>query len=226
MQKRSVVDQVMESIIQDIIEGRLSPGDRLPTETELSRRMGAGRNSVREAIKKLEAYGVCYIRRADGTFVNEHYSQKMLDPILYSIILQKNSWNDFVEMRRVIDTGTLHVVVGRQGLPANLQDLRAALTALEKAVRSPLPKADVIMDCDTHFHNLITEATGNPQLASISDYVTRLTIPSRARTLQKILRQGDLDNFISLHRQLLEIIETKRADLIDPAVNDHYMYWK
>jgi len=216
----------MESIIQDIIEGRLSPGDRIPTETELSRRMGAGRNSVREAIKKLEAYGVCYIRRADGTFVNEHYSQKMLDPILYSIILQKNSWNDFVEMRRVIDTGTLHVVVGRQGAPGNLEALQTALTALEKAVRSPLPKAGAIMDCDTHFHNLITEATGNPQLASISDYVTRLTIPSRARTLNKILQQGDLDNFIGLHRQLLEIIVSKRADLIDQAVNDHYMYWK
>ena len=226
VQKKSVVDRVMEGVIADIIEGRLMPGDRIPTENELCRKFGAGRNSVREAIKKLEAYGVCYIRRADGTFVNEHYSQKMLDPILYSIILQKNSWSDFVEMRKVIDTGTLHVVVGRNKTPANLEQLRKALGDMDRAIRRPDPQQDVIMACDTHFHNLITEATGNPQLASISDYVTRLTIPSRAKTLEKILAQGDFDNFIALHRQLLEIIENRRVDLIDQAVNDHYMYWK
>ena len=88
---KSVVDQVMDGIISQIIDGTLHPGDKLPTEMELCKQFGAGRNSVREAVKKLQAYGILYIKRADGTFVSENYNQKMLDPMLYSIILQKNT---------------------------------------------------------------------------------------------------------------------------------------
>ena len=45
---------------------------------------------MREAIKILEAYGVVYIKRAEGTFVNDTYNHKMLDPMLYGILLDKN----------------------------------------------------------------------------------------------------------------------------------------
>ena len=72
---KSVVDQVADGIISRIIDGSLHPGDKLPTEMELCRQFGAGRNSVREAVKKLQAYGILYIKRADGTFVSESYNQ-------------------------------------------------------------------------------------------------------------------------------------------------------
>ena len=113
---KSVVDQVMDGIISQIIDGTLHPGDKLPTEMELCKQFGAGRNSVREAVKKLQAYGILYIKRADGTFVSENYNQKMLDPMLYSIILQKNSWQEFVELRSVIDIGTLNIIIQRNDI--------------------------------------------------------------------------------------------------------------
>ena len=54
----SVVDSVKEFIVDQLIKGNLRPGDKLPTEAELCQNLGAGRNSVREAIKQLEAQGV------------------------------------------------------------------------------------------------------------------------------------------------------------------------
>lgn len=89
--KRSVVDKVTDGIVSGIISGRFQPGSKLPTEVELCREYEAGRNSVREAVKKLEANGVIYIKRADGTFVSESYNQKLLDPMLYQIILRKTA---------------------------------------------------------------------------------------------------------------------------------------
>ena len=68
LQNKSVVENIIDKIISAIIAGELAPGDQLPTEIELCRDLGVGRNSVREAIKKLEAYGVVYIKRAEGTF--------------------------------------------------------------------------------------------------------------------------------------------------------------
>ena len=71
----SVVERVIDGIISSIINGEFQPGDRLPTEPELCKQYNAGRNSVREAIKQLQAYGVVYIRRADGTYICDSYVQ-------------------------------------------------------------------------------------------------------------------------------------------------------
>ena len=90
----SVVDSVKDWITDQLICGNMSPGDKLPTENELCAHLGASRNSVREAIKQLEAYGVLYIKRAEGTFVSSSFDVKMLSPVLYSLILQENSWQD------------------------------------------------------------------------------------------------------------------------------------
>ena len=57
---QSVVNKIVDNITNAIINGELNPGDKIPTEAELSESMGAGRNSVREAIKVLEAYGVVH----------------------------------------------------------------------------------------------------------------------------------------------------------------------
>ena len=139
---KSVVDQVMDGIISQIIDGTLHPGDKLPTEMELCKQFGAGRNSVREAVKKLQAYGILYIKRADGTFVSENYNQKMLDPMLYSIILQKNSWQEFVELRSVIDIGTLNIIIQRNDITSFLPDLYRTFGELSAEMHSPEPSVD------------------------------------------------------------------------------------
>ena len=110
---KSVVSKIVDNITNAIINGELAPGDKLPTEGELSESMGVGRNSVREAIKILEAYGVVHIKRAEGTFVSQEYDSKMLYPVLYGIILQKDSTKQIMELRKVIDVGVLQLAVDK-----------------------------------------------------------------------------------------------------------------
>ena len=172
---KSVVDQVMDGIISQIIDGTLHPGDKLPTEMELCKQFGAGRNSVREAVKKLQAYGILYIKRADGTFVSENYNQKMLDPMLYSIILQKNSWQEFVELRSVIDIGTLNIIIQRNDIASFLPDLYRTFGELSAEMHSPEPSVDKVLELDSRFHTQIANAAQNPMLATITEYITRLT---------------------------------------------------
>ncbi len=59
---KSVVERITDQITNAIINGELKPGDKIPTEVELCESFGVGRNSVREAIKVLEAYGVLEIK--------------------------------------------------------------------------------------------------------------------------------------------------------------------
>ena len=108
---KSVVEKIVDNIVNAIIEGELKPGDKIPTETQLCETMNVGRNSVREAIKILVAYGVLIIKRAEGTFVSKGYNNKMLYPVLYGIILQENAANQVIELRKILDDGVLHLVI-------------------------------------------------------------------------------------------------------------------
>ncbi|MFV0504939.1 MAG: FadR/GntR family transcriptional regulator [Lachnospirales bacterium] len=222
---KSVVDAITDRIINAIISGELKPGDKVPTEIELCKSLEVGRNSVREAIKKLEAYGVVEIRRAEGTFVCNNYNKKMLDPMLYGIILKKDFWKDFIELRSVVDIGTLYLVI-KTCTKEQFQDLNKALMELENAVLDNNATVEKIMEADTVFHMEIAKIAKNELLESVTEYVTRITIPSRLLTIEDILEKGAKENFIELHRQFLWIIKEKRPELIEKTVLDHYIYWR
>lgn len=222
----SVVDRVINGIISSIISGELQPGDRLPTEQELGKKYDSGRNSVREAIKQLQAYGVVYIRRADGTYVSDSYDQKMLDPMLYSIILRKNDWKDFVDLRTVIDIGTLNVVIQRDDVASFLPDLYRTFGELSAEMHAPEPDVERALELDRRFHTQIASVAQNPMLETITNYITLLTLPSRLETTKRVLDSGDVEHFVDLHRQLLTVIERRQADAIAKTVQDHYIYWK
>lgn len=223
---KSVVDQVVDGVISEIIEGRLTPGGKLPTEMELCQQFGAGRNSVREAVKKLQAYGILYIKRAEGTFVSENYNQKMLDPMLYSIILQKNSWQDFVGLRAAIDIGTLNVILLRQDVATFLPDLYRTFGALSAEMYANTPSVERALELDSQFHTQIADAAQNSMLTTITEYVTRLSLPSRLETTRRIIESNDIERFVDLHRRLLTVIERRQTDAIVQTVQDHYIFWK
>ena len=222
----SVVESVKDWILEQMIKGNLRPGSKLPTEAELCANLGIGRNSIREAIKQLGAYGVVYIKRAEGTFVSEGFEPKMLSPLLYSIILQYNSWQDFVDLRRAIDIGTLYVLLTKEIDEGELACLEKALEALEETVNSETLDVHAITEADCEFHNCIIALTHNPQLKTLSDYINRITVPSRERTTETVIRNGQVQFYGRLHRELYEIIRDRNKAAIEQTVLNHYIFWK
>jgi GntR family transcriptional repressor for pyruvate dehydrogenase complex len=222
---KSVVERVVDQITNAIINGELKPGDKIPTEPELCETFGVGRNSIREAIKVLEAYGVLEIRRAEGTFIRQDYNYKMLYPILYGIILQKDSQGQIVNLRKVIDIGILQVAVKAMGdkeigkLQEILQEMRAEL---EKEQPSPT----TIFDIDVTFHSAIVNVLDNALLESIGYYVDKITRSTRVMAIINVLEHGDREEFIELHQEIIDMLKSKKEDTIFEIVQKHYKYWK
>ena len=150
------------------------------------------------------------------------------DPMLYSIILQKNSWQEFVELRSVIDIGTLNIIIQRNDITSFLPDLYRTFGELSAEMHSPEPSVDKVLELDSRFHTQIANAAQNPMLATITEYITRLTLPSRLETTRKVLAKGEeeIERFVELHRQLLSVIERRQVDEIAATVQDHYIFWK
>lgn len=220
----NVVDRIVKQITDKIISGDLKPGDKLPTEPELCQAFQVGRNSVREAIKILCAYGIVYIKRAEGTFINDRYSQKMLDPMLYGILLQGNFAEDVVLLRKVLDIGILHTVMDTV-TEDQLNMLSVHLERLKPLVFAPEPDMEAIFDADVDFHMEITRFTGNEMLYSIYSYVDRITRPSRDHALQIILDKNEKNTFIELHEKIITLIRERQFDEIETTLTNHYQFW-
>ena len=203
---QSVVNKIVDNITNAIINGELNPGDKIPTEAELSESMGAGRNSVREAIKVLEAYGVVHIKRAEGTFVSQEYDSRMIYPVLYGIILQKDSTSQIVELRKVIDVGLLQLAVDKLRSKSleqtQMEAIEKAMEELEYQAHMDKPQARSLYEADVQFHMAIVGITENVMLQSICNYVDKITRRSRMVTIDRIFLDGEVENFLDLHRRI------------------------
>ena len=99
LRSRNISQIITERIVASILNGELQPGERLPTEDDFAARIGAGKSSVREAIKILEALGVLEIRRGDGTYVVDEFKGAMLDPLMYGILFAERNTTDVVDFK-------------------------------------------------------------------------------------------------------------------------------
>ena len=70
-ENKTLSEQAADQMIQYIQENGYGPGDKLPTEADLSRLLGVGRNTVREAVRVLASRNIVSVRQGSGTFVSE-----------------------------------------------------------------------------------------------------------------------------------------------------------
>ena len=104
-----------------ISEDQLKPGDKLPSERELSERLSVGRSSVREALRALELLGLIETRRGEGTFVRDFKGHQLI-PLLSTFIFQdEKSILDVEETKFLIEKDCLTLIVKRVELESLLE---------------------------------------------------------------------------------------------------------
>ena len=133
--KESVVQQVIDRLTEAMLSGALKPGDKIPTEVEMSETFGVGRNSIREAIKILVYLGVLEIKRADGTFVRSGFTESMIDPMIYGIILgDDDSYVELKELREVMEQDIMRSAVVKS-TEKDIEFLKSKYNELEEVLK-------------------------------------------------------------------------------------------
>lgn len=227
IKNESLVQRIINKITDSIIAGGLKPGDKLPTEMELISVFGVSRNTVREAIRTLIAYGVVEIRRPEGTFICDGFSNKMINPLLYRIILQKeDSYKDLLGLRQIIESGIYRLILAQGLTDEEVEHLEQINAELDRKLRLENYDIEDISDTDMAFHKAIAETTHNSLVVMIHDFVADLTSESRHRTIEKVFEENDREYLIRTHRMALDALEKKPGSDVDEALRYSYYYWK
>lgn len=162
---------IQNSIILGIKElinfKNLEPGDKLPSERMLSERLGVSRSNVREAIQKLEFYGLLVSKPQSGTFVANIgviALNGMIDDILR---LEDPDFKSLVEMRILLELKTVRFAAMRR-TSKDLLQLKEALDAYKYKVENG---EDAVQE-DLLFHLAIAKASGNSTMNTFMLIIT------------------------------------------------------
>ncbi|WP_018382351.1 FadR/GntR family transcriptional regulator [Wenjunlia vitaminophila] len=151
-----------------IIDENLEPGAPLPTEVELVQRLGVSRNSVREALKALQAVGIVEVRHGFGTFVGSMSLEPFVEALTFRTVLGqrqgRQSLLELLELREAVEAGLVRRVVGR--IPEDdLTRLRHLVGVMRQDAESPEGHART----DREFHVTLYQALDNPLLSEVLD---------------------------------------------------------
>ncbi|MFD2588707.1 FadR/GntR family transcriptional regulator [Croceitalea marina] len=162
------VQQSIIAKLRDLIEYKnLEPGDKLPSERMLSEKFGVSRSNIREAIQKLEFYGILYSKPQSGTFIADIGRVAMSGMMEDILGLEEPDFKSLVETRILLELKTVRLAALRR-TEEDLEALQSALNAYKKKV---LNKEDALEE-DLLFHLAIAKASKNSSMNTFMLIIT------------------------------------------------------
>lgn len=204
---RQRYEDVADRLAADIRAGRLAPGERLPSERDLARRLAVGRASVREAIAALQVAGMIETRPGSGSFVAAGAAERARET-------HDSSPSDLLEARALLEPAVARLAAQRGGADAEIESL---LATMEDAA------GDVWNDCDRRFHQRIAALTGNPVLADLADRIAAVMDEPLWQRLRddSIAVPGRTTIHLAEHRMIYEAIAEGDADAAELYAAQH-----
>ena len=132
----------------------LTVGDKLPTERELCERFAISRNTVREAMRMLKAYGIVDVRPKVGATIVDHRMNRAFDIFSFNVAdVSRKTFDDIQGFRELIETGTA-LNIFEAATPEAIAKLRA-LNQQMVAARSIVEASEF----DLQFHTELIALT-------------------------------------------------------------------
>lgn len=166
-------EPIVAHLQNEIRGGRLSLGQRLPTERELGEQFGVSRAVVREAIKVLDTMGLVESRQGSGIYVRKNTIPKISHAITLSVTPEDDSVLRLLELREALEALTARYAAER-GSQTQRETIAAAALATVEAAQAEDVAA--FGGADAQFHTAVYEAAGNQYLSAVARAVHHMQI--------------------------------------------------
>ena len=209
------VDKIIKQIKHLISSGQLKPGDRLPSERQLVERLGLGRTYIRDAIRKLEFYGILKTHPQSGTRV-AGIGITALEGLISNVLqIEESDFASLVETRVILEIEGTKLAAMRR-THQDLDNLEVTLDSFQKVVEKGLPGIEE----DFMFHLKISEASKNRVIKSmlmivvpeIMEIYKNLRVCTDGKSYKSYNDHKDIFNAIK-NQQSLEAGEAMRYHL-------------
>ncbi len=216
------VDEVVENVLEGIRAGRVTAGDRIPTESELCRTTGVSRTTVREALKRLEALTIVQIRRGDGTYISQPEDISYTMPMIFKMLLENVTWEEVLEYRELLDFIVMRSAIAH-ATEQDVNDLRRCQEEMLELSRSAEGEHnDEDYALDLKFHQILARSTKNRIIEDL--YMASYEIFGKI-VLENYRAGQTLDLTCVQHSRMLEAVEKRDTMLAAYAAHAAIRHW-
>jgi GntR family transcriptional regulator, transcriptional repressor for pyruvate dehydrogenase complex len=196
-----VYEQVLKQLQEQIVTGRLKPGDKLPPERELAQRFKVSRSSVRDAIQALQVMRLVRSRQGGGTAVCEISADTLASPLSQALAGRQGLIAELIEARKIIEP-PLAARAAVNATEEEIERLEEILCRQEEKTR----RSEPVLEEDSDFHYTIALAARNSVVRRMVDLLMDLLRASRSRNMQI---PGRLARSLAGHRRVLAAIRSR-----------------
>jgi GntR family transcriptional regulator, transcriptional repressor for pyruvate dehydrogenase complex len=212
-------DQAVEQIKALIVDGRLKPGDKLPSENELSQMLDVSRSSVREALRALESNGLIQVKSGAGAFVSDDARVLIsLNDTIQALLGREDLVLQLLQVRGAIE-GLAASLAATSITENELAHLRKILNSQETLIRKSPDKETLaeIARLDAGFHIAIGGASKNEIISEI----TGALLPNFIEDNQLIISLEKGSKLLDEHKQILEALAHHDPARAEAAMRNH-----
>ncbi len=200
--------QIIRNIRNMVLDGRLKPGDKLPSEQELIKTFSVSRQTIREVLRVLEAQGLLSIRpgAGGGTFVREVDIDVTRQSLINFLHQTDLSLQHLFQLRQILDPYFAEIAAKTMSFD-DLQAL-AQIVATQKRYLDEGNLAEA-RRAEIQFHRELARVTDNPLLILLQDFIETLLEKIKAQlSPDRAFSQHSLD----WHSRVIEALERQDAD--------------
>ena len=209
--RRKLSETVADQLLVAVRE--LPPGTKVPSERELTKELGVGRSTVREALNGLAMLGVVEIRHGQGVFVTGDPPQTS-EPSAIASALERGVTNEFIEARLIVEVEVARLAARRR-TDEDLAAMAAALIVQEKRIGGDI---DAIVETAASFNVLLADCAHNEVLrAMIQSFVTLMV--ERGPRVYSLEGFGEWD--LQEHRGLYAAVRDRDAERAAKLMREH-----
>ncbi len=222
VQTEKLSQTVVRQIELLILRGVLRPGERLPSERELSERMGVSRPSLRDAVADLEGRGLLVSRPGSGIFVAEVLGSAFSPALVQLFASHDDAVFDYIAFRRDLE-GLAAERAARLGSDTDLLVVDTVFRKMESAHTKRNPTDEAALDAE--FHMAIIEASHNVvmlhMMRSMFDLLREGVFYNRQQMFKSRITR---DMLLDQHRGINTAIQKRDPAGARAAVEAHMAY--
>ncbi|WP_418147919.1 FCD domain-containing protein [Variovorax paradoxus] len=208
LERTSLAEQAVQSLLQRIQDAKLGPGASLPSEARLGESLGVSRTVVREALRTLKGLGVIDISNGKSPTIRRELDATAL-AVYFSRAVQvlDNSTEDLMDVRASLE-GRAAALAALRRTPEQLARMSDLVIRMQAQLRRPAAYASL----DMELHLEISRASGNLLLFQIIGSI-RASLEAQARQgMERRKTQASLQQVQDAHVELVERIGNRDAE--------------
>ena len=216
--KPKLSERVVSALRRQVLGGEMTPGQKLPTESQLTETFGVSRTVIREAIATLAADGLVESRQGAGSFVRDHPTLAF-GSISLEVGSRISHALNVLEVRMGIEIESAGLAALRRNSAQEAQ-IHEAFFEFERL----LEKLQATGKADFAFHRAIAAATGNPFYVEVLDALGSRTIPCDVASpwgTESVLTREYQEGLQREHLAILKAISAGDAEAARAAMRAH-----